>query len=148
MLTIHEQVDVATPIDAAFAYVADLRNLPEWDPARRSAELLGDELAGLGDRFALKIAFRGRTRPYTFEIVEFERPNRVVLQGAGGRVQVVDRIEFRTLEHGTRIDYRAEFRLPVWLWPAQIFLRGAVRRLGREAAAGLQAQLGAPEQES
>ena len=142
MLTIHVQVDVGTPIDEAFAYVADLRNLPQWDPSSQCAELLGDELIGVGDRFAVDVLFRGRTTPWVYEIVEYERPSRIVLRGAGGHTSVIDEIEFRTIEHGARIDYRATFSPPPWLWPLQIFLRPAVRRLGRDVAAGLRARLG------
>ena len=142
MLTIHEQVDVKPPIADAFAYVADLRNLPQWNPSSQRAELLGDELIGVGDRFAVDVLFRSRTTAWVYEIVECERPSRIVLRGACGRSSAIDEIELRTIEHGTRIDYRATFSPPPWLWPLQIFVRPAVRRLGRDVAAGLRSRLG------
>lgn len=145
MLTIHEEVEVGAGISEAFAYVADFRNLPQWDPSCRRAALITEEPVGAGASFSLDVAFRGRVTPYEYEITKYERPSLVVLQGRGGRVRALDEIEFRTTEDGTRITYRASFALPLWLLPAQLLLRGAIRELGRGAAAGLVEQLGAPQ---
>ena len=76
-----------------------------------------------------------------YRITDYDRPNQVVLTGSGSNVDAVDDIRFERTPAGTVIDYTADIRLVGLLRLVQPFLGGAFERIGREAAAGMEATL-------
>jgi uncharacterized protein YndB with AHSA1/START domain len=79
---IESSVVIDRPIEDVFRFQADdhYRNHPRWDPAVLSLKPIGDQPAGLGSRFELSRRMMGRTQTDTFEIVEWERPNRIAIE--------------------------------------------------------------------
>ena len=137
MTRIRERIETALPLDATFDYIADFANSQDWDPGTTSSHRLDDGPVGHGSRFALDVRMGSRVAPMQYRISEFDRPHRVVLVGSGSNVDAVDDIRF---EHGgdhTVIDYTADIRLSGLLRFVQPFLGGTFRKIGREAAAGM-----------
>ena len=83
----------------------------------------------------------GRTAPMEYRITEYERPRRVVLVGEGSGVATVDDIRFERIGDRTVVDYIADIRLGGLLRLAQPFLGGAFRRIGQQAAEGMNREL-------
>jgi carbon monoxide dehydrogenase subunit G len=142
MTRIHERITADLPIEAAFDYVADFANNAEWDPNTTAAHRLDDGPLGVGTHYELHVRMGGRTAPMTYRITEYERPRRVVLVGEGSGVVTVDDIRFERIGDRTVVDYTADIRLGGLLRLAQPFLGGAFRRIGREAAEGMNRELG------
>jgi NAD(P)-dependent dehydrogenase (short-subunit alcohol dehydrogenase family) len=137
MTRLHERIETAMPIDAAFDYVADFANAQEWDPGVAFARRLDDGPIGPGTRYELGVRMGGRVAPMEYRITVFDRPTRVVLAGTGSNVEAVDDIRFERTAGGTAIDYTADIGLGGLLRLAQPFLGRAFERIGREAAAGM-----------
>ena len=145
MTRIHERLETALPIEAAFDYIADFANSQTWDPgtewSRRTAGEEGPVQAGA--TFELGVKMGGRVAPMTYRITHFERPTRVVLEGEGSGVRSVDDIRFQRAGDATAIDYAADIRLGGLLRLVQPLLGGRFERIGKDAAAGMVATLGA-----
>lgn len=141
MTRIHERIQTALPIEAAFDYVADFANNEEWDPGTDSSIRVGDGPVGRGARYQLQVRMGGRVAPMEYRIRDLERPHRVVLVGHGSGVDAIDDIRFERTDHGTAIDYTADIRLGGILRFVQPLLGGTFARIGRDAAAGMTREL-------
>jgi carbon monoxide dehydrogenase subunit G len=145
MTRIHERLETALPMEAAFDYVADFANAQTWDPgtewSRRTPSEDGPVKAGA--TFELGVKMGGRVAPMTYRITEFERPTRVVLVGEGSGVTSIDDIRFQATGNATAVDYAADIQLGGLLRLVQPFLGGRFERIGKDAAAGMAATLGA-----
>ena len=137
MTRLHERLGTALPPEAVFDYVADFQSAAEWDPGVAHARRLDDGPVGVGARYELGVRMGRRVVPMTYRIAIFERPTRVVLEGAGGNVEAVDDIRFAPRAGGTIVDYRADIRFRGWLRLIQPFVGGTLARIGRDAAAGM-----------
>jgi len=143
MTTLHERIETALPLDEAFQYVADFANAKEWDPGVVTTRRLDDGPLGPGARYELGVRMGGRVAPMEYRVTTWERPHRVVLTGTGSNVDAVDDIRFEATAGGTAIDYIADIRLGGVLRLARPFLRGALERIGRDAADGMRRTLAA-----
>ena len=142
MTRIHERIETALPADAAFDYIADFANSQEWDPGTASSHRLDDGPVGPGSRYALGVRMGGRIAPMEYRIQRYERPGRVVLAGSGSNVKAIDDIRIERVGDRTVIDYTADIRLGGILRLVEPFLGRSFERIGRQAAAGMEAALG------
>jgi hypothetical protein len=142
MPRLHETVDTALPIEAAFPFIADFADNPVWDPGTASARRLDDGPLGVGSAFELQVRMGGSTMPMTYRITAFEPNARVELHGVGDRVRARDDIRFSTTPSGgTHVDYVADLEL-TGLWRLLTpFLGGTFRRIGEQARDGMQRAL-------
>ena len=145
MTRIHERIETTLPIEAAYDCIADFANNQVWDPgtewSRRAAGEEGPVQAG--STFELGVKMGGRIAPMTYRITHYERPTRVVLEGEGSGVTSVDDIRFQATGDATAIDYAADIQLGGLLRLVQPFLGGRFEQIGKDAAAGMVATLGA-----
>jgi dehydrogenase/reductase SDR family protein 12 len=142
MAKLQETIEVTTPIEEAFDYVADFSTTARWDPGIAEATRADDGPVGLGSRFDVVAVFNGRRLPLTYEIVEFDRPHVVALRGEGPNFRGLDRIGFtREGDARTRIDYQADIELTGVAKLVQPFMKGRFDEMGRKAVRGLKAQL-------
>lgn len=141
-----EVIEVARPVDEAFAYVADFTTAAEWDPGIVESRRVTDGPTETGSRFEVLALFRGKRVPFTYEVTALEPGRRIVLSGEGDRATSVDEITFEPAGAGTRITYEADLRLKGLLRVAEPFLGGTTSEMGRKALAGLEAALDRPAQ--
>ncbi len=116
--SITEIIDVATPIEQTFAYIADFGNLSEWDPSFDESRRLDDGALGIGSKFEVATKWGPVELKIPYLITEFERPTRVRLVGTTPRFTSDDVIEFSELpDGGTRVTYKAKLdtKLPDFL---------------------------------
>lgn len=144
MTRLHHVVAVATPLEESFALVADYSHLAEWDPGIARSARIDTGSLGIGSAFEVVAALFGREVPIRYEIVAFEAPHRVVLDGRGRALKATDDIEFRAVGAGTEIDFTADLGLTGPLRLVQPLFRPAFTRLGRRAMDGLRSRLGEP----
>ena len=141
MTRIHERIATELPIETAFDYIADFANSQQWDPGTTSSRRLDDGPVRAGARYGLTVKMGGRTAPMEYRIRDFDRPQRVVLVGSGHHVHAVDDIRFERAGAGTIVDYTADIDLGGLLRFAAPFLGRTFERIGRDAAAGMDAAL-------
>jgi carbon monoxide dehydrogenase subunit G len=139
-IRIEETVVTRRPRPEVFGYVADFKKVAEWDPGiRSSTRVFGD--GGVGTRYEVEATFAGRVVPMTYEVIEHEEPERIVLHGTAPTAEATDDIRFEDDDGGTRIVYRAEFVLKGALRLLGPLLRPIFTRLGTKAMAGLDSTL-------
>lgn len=98
-------LSIASSPEAVFDAMADARNEPHWNSRVSSGELRSDEPIGTGSRFGI---VNGGT-PYDVTITTYERPGRLVFEGAGNP-DVTIAYAFRPVGDGTEMTADFEFR--------------------------------------
>lgn len=137
------EIEVATDIDATFAYLSDFANAAEWDPGIVEAKRLTPAPTAVGSRFEVFALFRGKRQRFEYVVTEFEEGLRVALRGEGEKAVSDDVITVAAGEHGTRVAYEADLRLKGVYRVAEPFLGSTVERMGDAALDGLAARLSA-----
>jgi carbon monoxide dehydrogenase subunit G len=120
-----------------FAYLSDFSTTAEWDPGVSSARRLDQGPVRKGSRFQVTASFMGRDVPLTYEIVELETPDRVVLRAESATIVSLDEIRTEPHEIGARVTYDARLTLRGPLRLADPLLGAAFKRIGDRAAKGL-----------
>lgn len=130
----------------AFAYMADVRNFPLWDPGvRRVAAVRGDG-PGLGAVYEVEVRVGAAPLVLRYEVIEWEPPRRLAWLASTRTLRSVDEVrvdpasdppsEDAVVTYDARLELRGVLRL------ADPLLGLAFRRIGDRAAAGLRRVLG------
>jgi carbon monoxide dehydrogenase subunit G len=127
----------------AFDFIADFGNAMHWDPGVATSTRIGDAPTGVGSRSDLGVRMGSRVVPMEYTVTAFERPGRVVLEGAGKGVTASDEIRFTPSATGTTIDYIADIKLHGLLGLIQPLLGRQFDALARNAVEGMKATLDA-----
>ncbi len=107
----------------AFAEIADFGNLETWDPFVRQSSLVDGSPMETGAVYSL-VASAGIRLSY--QIVEVDRPHRVVYQGGTKRVRSTDSIEVTATPSGSSITVRSELRFEGRMRPAAPLIRALI----------------------
>ncbi|WP_431949788.1 SRPBCC family protein [Nocardia lijiangensis] len=98
------------PVDFAFQYVADYRNVPKWLFGIRHYTPVGEQISGVGAVFDTAVQLGPTTLHLRVEIVEWEDGSKISLHAIKGiegtvhwRFEAVDQ---ETTEIGVVVDYR------------------------------------------
>lgn len=139
------QESLSSPRHAAecFAFAADFRNLPSWDPTAVAATKTTPGTIGVGTAFEIVVVFGPRRLPMRYTVAEFEPGRRVVLNGDGDGVSAIDEIRFEPLATGTRVVYTADITLKSAGRLTEAAARPIVALNGRRAITGLRRALDA-----
>ena len=141
MARIQETVDTDIPLDQAFAYVADLGNIEQWDPGVTRSVKRSDGPLEVGTVYDLDVEYGGRKIPMAYTVTAYKPKEQIVFIGEGSTVHAVDTIDFIETDSGTRIVYTADISLKGLLRLAEPFLGKRFEEIGTGAAAGLQKRL-------
>ena len=123
--------------DEAFAYMADFRNLVEWDPGVSSSTLADGDEPGMGA--AYRVAASGAM--LTYRTIEFDPPKRMVVEADNRRLRSYDVIEVVEHGDGSLVTYDATLTMKGLFAPANLILGLFFRRIGDKAAAGMERAL-------
>ena len=135
-------VDVACDPAEVFAYLADFSHTSDWDPGIAESRRLTDGPTAVGSRFEVVAVFRGNRQRFEYTVTELEAGRRIALHGEGEKATSEDVITVEPQGAGTRVRYEAIIRLKGVLRVVEPFLGGTFRKLGDDALAGLQVELG------
>lgn len=134
-MRIHGHTLIRRPPEIVFDFVADERN--NYDPTVDHAELLTGEPVGVGTRFRCISTRRRRPVEMTVEIVEHDRPHRLVTVTRVAGMDITSTLNFRPERGETRLE-----------WSSDLSPRGFVRALtpllalfGRRQTAAIWANL-------
>lgn len=124
--------------EAAFDYVADLRNLEEWDPGVSSSEFHSGTTPGVGTSYAVTAG----GVDLVYETLEYEPPARKVFEAKTSLLRSYDIIEVVPgPDGGSTVTYDATLTLngPLGLFDPVLGL--FFNRIGDKAAGGLERTL-------
>ncbi len=131
--------------EETFDYLAEFSNAAQWDPGVAGAERLDDGPVGLGSGFRLQVRIGPRTVPLDYRIVEFERPNRVVLLGENGTIRSEDTVTVVAgSDGGAVLTYSADLTLLGGLSRLDPLLPLPFGRIGDRGLGGLRRVLSEP----
>jgi uncharacterized membrane protein len=101
-------VVIDRPVEKVFAYLTDVRNLPDWQASAEEAGWEGDGAVGVGSRMRERRLFMGRTIESTLEVTAFEPDRLFELEAAGGPIPLRVRHELEPADGSTRVRVAAE----------------------------------------
>jgi uncharacterized membrane protein len=100
------EVTIARPVADVFAYVTDVRNVPEWQESAVSAEWLQE-----GRRFRERRQFMGRDADLELEVTAWEPDRRFDVRAVKAPVKFEIHHSFEAVDGSTRVHVRAEAKL-------------------------------------
>lgn len=126
------------PPEVVFDAMADFTTVADWDPNVSASERIeGDGPVGLGAKFKVLNSFFGRKQTLYYEIVEFERPDRFVIEAVDAAFTSTDTITVVADGEGSAMTYDAVITLSgIGRW-FDVVLGLLFRIIGSKARAGL-----------
>lgn len=133
--------------EATFDYLADFRNVAEWDPSIEKVVLTAGEPGLVGAEYDVTFTMAGRetTMPYVALLVE--RPERIIMRGETDAVTSIDTITVNERVEGSQVGYHAELELKGVRKLAEPVAEFALTRASNKAKDGLTEKLAMPPSE-
>ncbi len=107
MATYKTTIKSPMSVDEVFNFLADFSNAPEWDANTKSSDLTEGSPYEVGAKYKVVTGFAGRDLTLTYETIEIERPNRVVLKSGTGLADIEDVMTFEADGEGSVVSYQA-----------------------------------------
>ena len=133
-----ETIEVARPINEAFAYISEFSRIEEWDPAVAKGTRLTDGPLGVGTQFRIDMK-AGFSLFYT--VTEWEPERRLLMTVDSKIFTAVEEILFAKTLAGTRVRYVAIFTFPTALRLLAQTFPGVMDRVGKSAVGGMKRAL-------
>lgn len=130
-------IDTPVAPEAAFEALADFTSAAEWDPGVRSARRVDKGQVDVGSAFDVDVDIAGQAVTFRYEVVELDRPERVVLLAVKGPFRSRDVVTVEPGGRGSLLTYDAELELRGPLRLADPLLALGFDRIGDKAASGL-----------
>lgn len=133
-------VTVRTPRSpqAAFDYMADLRNFAEWDPGVKRVTQIEGAGGGASASFDVVVASGRGEMTLRYATKQYDEPRLVVIEARSRMLTSIDRVSINAdAASGCLVTYDAELRLNGPLRFADFALKPMFRRIGDRAARGL-----------
>lgn len=140
-MSIEYSFTVTSPRSAedVYDYLADLNNLPEWDPETKEAKQTSEgEAQRVGARFRLRAGRWLGTGGMGYEVVELERPHRIVARGDSALGGGTDTFTIRSSDDGgSEVVYTTQVKVKGLGRIATPVARTMVNRSGERTRRGL-----------
>jgi uncharacterized membrane protein len=108
MRPVEASVVIDRPLEACFAYLADLTNDLEWRREWIDAEKTTDGPHGVGARYRLTGALLGRRIATEYETIAYEPGRLAAWKAVSGPLPLTFSRAFEAVEGGTRVTMRYE----------------------------------------
>ncbi|MBV9487093.1 MAG: SRPBCC family protein [Frankiaceae bacterium] len=122
-----------------FDYLADFRNVAEWDPSMERAELISGEPGKVGSTYRLTMSVLGVSTNLDYETVEVQRPERLVMVSESDAMTSTDTIR---VDADSSVTYFAHLDLHGLRKAADPLAEVLLERVSDRAAKSLAAKLG------
>jgi hypothetical protein len=125
----------------AFEYLADVRNLVDWDPSVVSVDQVAGDGGGRDTEFDVEVAHAGGSTTFRYRTTRFEPSTTVQIEARTRALTSIDRISFADDGEGCLVTYDARLDLNGSRRVLDPLLRLVFGRVGDRAAAGLESAL-------
>jgi hypothetical protein len=123
--------DIDRPPEAVFDRMADARNEPSWNSQVSSSELVSGEPIEQGTRFLT----HNRGQPYDAAITTYRRPEQVVFEVTGKRLDITASFTIRRVGEGSHVVSEFDFRPKAVMKAMFPAMKGAIRKdLAKQSA--------------
>ena len=130
------------PADEVFEYLADFRSVAEWDPSITESTHTNDgEPVQVGSQYHVVTEMLGSETALDYEVVELERPRKIVLRGENSSAVSTDTITVAPTGSGCEVTYQADIELKGARKIADPAMGVVLGRLGSKAQDGLREKL-------
>jgi carbon monoxide dehydrogenase subunit G len=130
-------IRTSRPSVDAFAYIAHLTNLKQWDPGVQGVTQVGGDGAGPRASFDVVVAAPGRGLTLRYHTTHFDPPRKVVVEARSRVLKSVDQIVVRDDGASTVVTYDASLTLEGPLRVFDFVVRPVFKRIGDRARSGL-----------
>ena len=97
------EIIIDRPIAAVWDVVADVESMARWVDGISELRLTSSGPARAGSTVASKYTYRNRTFDLTYEVTEFQPPNRQAIRSTSGPFPFSSAIELESSQAGTRV---------------------------------------------
>jgi carbon monoxide dehydrogenase subunit G len=139
--TYSTDIQAAKGQEEVFEYMATFSNAREWDPGVVDGEALTPGPAAVGSVYRLGVRLAGRVVRFDYEVLELDRPRRVVLRATHGHLVSTDTITVEGTGPGSRVRYEAVLEARGLLRLASPLIDRSFSTMADRGAAGLRAAL-------
>jgi len=151
MASYETTIVIPRSIEDAFAFISNFQNAPLWDPRTYAAEKKTSGTIGVGTRFVLNgglfplrvfpfakgIATTILGMPLTYDVVTYEPPRELELEGETPLFRYRDRLELIPVGSQTRLIYSARLELKGPFAIGEPLLKRMFQRIGDDATANI-----------
>ena len=124
--------------EETFAFMADFRNVAQWDPSIDRCTLVSGTPGAVGARYEVVMKTLGKETAIPYEAVEVAEPSRIVMRGETGSIVSLDTI---TVAADGAVTYNAELELKGVRKVADPLAQVALTRASDKARDGLRDKL-------
>lgn len=110
MFVVDSSVEIERPVPEVFAFVADMTNAPMWQSGLHHVERIPPGPVGVGSEHVFARRFAGRLLTSRNRITEFRPPTRMAFEIPDGWLSGRAAYEVTSIEGGSRVGCRMEFR--------------------------------------
>lgn len=104
-------IRTSIPLDEAFAYMADLRNLEHWDPGVQEVTQVDGDGARPGSSFDVVVDTPGGGLTLRYHTTYFDPPRKAVVEARSRLFTSIDQIEVEVDGKSTVVTYSATHRI-------------------------------------
>lgn len=131
--------------DAAFLYMADLRNFAKWDKGVKKVVQVKGNGGGKETEFDVTAqGFRGRDLTFRYRTVEHDAPRNILVKARNSMFSSVDRVTIVPTASGCDVTYDATLTLNGIFRPMSPLLGPKFKKIGDVATNGLKRVLADP----
>jgi uncharacterized membrane protein len=88
ILEVHASIDVDRPSDVVFDFIADMANNPSWQRGMQECRWTSEPPLRLGSTYDQEAKFLGKAIVSSFEVIEFEKGQRIRIRTTGGSMPI------------------------------------------------------------
>jgi uncharacterized protein YndB with AHSA1/START domain len=107
MITFTDSVTISRPPNQVFSYLADLNNIPKWNPEVKTFVLVTEGPTKVGSRFIEE----SRLGTVNCTVTEISPDNVIAFDGVSSLMNYTERILIESAESGTRLTVTATIDL-------------------------------------
>jgi carbon monoxide dehydrogenase subunit G len=130
-------IETSLPPAAAFAYMADFRNVAAWDPSVQAATQVEGDGPGPDAAYDVVVDAPGTGLTLRYRTVEYVEPTSIVVRATSRRLTSEDTVTVQPASAGSLVTYRAQLELKGALRVFDVVLRPIFGRIAGRANVGL-----------
>ena len=128
MVTHEKKITINRPVEEVFAYVSDLKNSQEWQPALAEVTRITEGPLGIGTQYSSVRKFMGRRMESVIQYTTYEPNKKIAFKSISGASPFEQSWRFESTAEGTRLTTKFELQTSGLMGLAQPMIDSSVKR--------------------